>query len=223
MQDLQHPALAGAIEVDQQIPAGREVEVRERRVLDDVVFREEDQLAQLRAYAIAIILFREESLQPLHRDVRGVGHGVDALPRDGDAGGIDIGREYLDPGRIGQRIRVFGEQHGDRIGFLAGRARGHPGAHLIVAALAREQRRNDFLLEGFEGRTIPIEMRDADEDVLQERLQFLRTFAQQLRIGAQLRHAMDRHAPADAPAQRRPLVVGEVMARAGPEMREDLS
>jgi hypothetical protein len=66
-------------------------------------------------------------------------------------------------------------------------------------------------------------VRDADENILQERLQFLRPLVQQLRIRAEVRHAMDRHPPADTPPQRRPLVVGQIVARTGPEMREDLS
>ena len=65
MERLDQPLLDRPIQVDQQVAAGDEVEVRERRILDDVVLREEHHLAQLAADAVAGRLADEEPLQAL--------------------------------------------------------------------------------------------------------------------------------------------------------------
>src|SRR4029079_18356131 len=60
---LHHALLGGAIQVDQEVPARHEIQVREGRILDQVVVREQDRVSQILAYPVDIPLFDEKPLQ----------------------------------------------------------------------------------------------------------------------------------------------------------------
>ena len=55
-------------------------------------------------------------------------------------------------GEPGAIAAAFRQQHGDRVGFLAGRTAGNPDPDVIVFALALEQLRDDQLFELLERR-----------------------------------------------------------------------
>ena len=63
MERLDHAFLDRPIQVDEEVAAGEQIEVREWRVLDEIVEREQHQLAQLPANAIAARLADEEAPQ----------------------------------------------------------------------------------------------------------------------------------------------------------------
>ena len=81
-------------------------------------------LAQLAADAVAARPRDEEALQPLRRDVGDVGVRVERLARGGDRLLVEVGGEHLDCGLLERRAGVLGQQHGDRVGLLAGGAAG---------------------------------------------------------------------------------------------------
>ena len=92
---LQHMALRRAIEVDQQIPAADHIEPRERRVVQQVVHREQHRLARRTGHAKLVCVAVEEAAQPLGRHVLRDAFGIQAPARDGDRLLVDVGREYL--------------------------------------------------------------------------------------------------------------------------------
>ena len=57
------------VEIDQEIAAGHQVELGERRILDDVVLREDAHLAQFLDHAIGVALAHEPARQSLGRHV----------------------------------------------------------------------------------------------------------------------------------------------------------
>jgi hypothetical protein len=76
---------------------------------------------------------------------------------------VDIGREDLNrataPG-LGQSLL---QQDGDRVGFLAGGAAGHPDPERVAAAQVRQHPRYHLCFERFERRCITEEPCDADQ------------------------------------------------------------
>ncbi len=62
--------------------------------------------------------------------------------------------------------RLLGQQHRERIGLLAGRAAGHPGADRLVARPALETARQDLALERLERAAVAEEVGHADQQVL---------------------------------------------------------
>src|SRR5689334_20301207 len=69
MQQWHDALLQLGVQIDQQVSARDETELRERRVLDDIVHRENAELANVLTDPIAAALAREESLEPLRGDV----------------------------------------------------------------------------------------------------------------------------------------------------------
>ena len=91
MQNVHHPALHGLVEIDQEVPARDQIEVRERRIPDHIVVREQHERAELLADPVAAWLLDEEPGQPFGRDVGRVGQGVEAFARRGKRVGVDVG------------------------------------------------------------------------------------------------------------------------------------
>ncbi len=79
MERLDDPLLNRPIQVDQEVAAGDQIEVRERRIADDVVRGEQHQLAQLTPYPVAPGLAHEEALQALLREIGDVGVRIEGL------------------------------------------------------------------------------------------------------------------------------------------------
>ena len=72
------------------------------------------------------------------------------------------------------------EQHGDRIGFLAGRASRHPDANLFAASRrdrAADDVGNHPVLEDLERLVVAEKARHADQQILIERIQLARIAA----------------------------------------------
>ena len=63
MEHRQRSRLSDRLKVDQQIPAGDEVQIGEGRVIQDIVWREDDRLAYLGRHLVVILAFDEELLQ----------------------------------------------------------------------------------------------------------------------------------------------------------------
>src|SRR6185437_5271975 len=85
-----------AIEIDEEIAAGDQVDARERRVLQQIMNREQHDIAQLLAHAIPVSLAREEAAQALFPDIRLDRRAVAPLARDAQRPRIEIGAKNLD-------------------------------------------------------------------------------------------------------------------------------
>ena len=95
MQDCQHLILHLAFEINQQVAAGDEVEVRERRILEHAVSGKDDEIAHLFLHPIVVSLADEIAAQPILGHVRFDRSRVPALPRRGERAGIEIAGKDL--------------------------------------------------------------------------------------------------------------------------------
>lgn len=113
VQHLHGAVLRGAVEIDEDIAAGNEVEVREGRIFDQVVSREQHDLAQLAPYAEAVVLvLLKVAAQTLGRHIGDFRIRIGALARFRDRVFVEVRAEYLHVGRGGHPGHGIGEQHG---------------------------------------------------------------------------------------------------------------
>ncbi|OPY60663.1 MAG: hypothetical protein A4E57_04398 [Syntrophorhabdaceae bacterium PtaU1.Bin034] len=113
------PVLKLGIHVDQDVPAREEIEAGKGRVLDEILYREDDLLPDVLLDPVAVVFPDEEAAEPLlahvARDIRGVGAG----PRPVHGLGIDVRPEDLHVIPSFLDIKVLIDHHRDRICFLA--------------------------------------------------------------------------------------------------------
>ena len=181
MKQRQDRLLRVRLEVDQQVAAGDQIELGERRIADDVVRREDDALAQVLRDLVAVGAKREERLEPLGLMPGNLFLGVDAGARDFERRLVDVGREDLEVDGRAPRAQLLVKQHRDRVRFLAGGAAGHPDADLLAGTVGVERfddLRDDALLEHRERLVVAEEPRHADQQVFVERVQLARIAAQ---------------------------------------------
>ena len=89
------PVLQFGVEIDQEIAAGDQVELGERCVAQQVVRREQADLAQVRGDPVGAVLAQEVAVQPVGRDVARDRRGIAADARDLERVLIDVGGEDL--------------------------------------------------------------------------------------------------------------------------------
>src|SRR5207247_9967146 len=106
------------------------------------------------------------------------------------------------------------EEHGEREGFLPGGAARAPDADRIVAALAGGDGRDDLAREHLPRLGIPEEGGDVDEDGVEELAELLRVHLEIVAVIGERRDIHLLQPPADAAAERGPLVAAEVEAPA---------
>src|ERR1051325_2263152 len=81
VQHFHYAALGGAVEVDEEVSARRQAEVRKRRGFDDVMNREKHSLPDLPPHAITRSLFDEVAAEVFGRQVSRVADGVTDIAR----------------------------------------------------------------------------------------------------------------------------------------------
>ena len=189
VEHLQHPLLRGAIEVDEQVAARHQIEMRERRILDHVVVREQHHLAQLLAHAVGVALLAEEAAQPLRRHVGGVVQRVEALARACDRAPRRCrwrrsARRAHRPGRPACSASSMAM----RIRLLAGGAARRPrrGPDRSRPRSRKQLWDRSGVRERLERLAVAEEVRDADQQVPEQRLRLVRLLAQVVRVGGQI-------------------------------------
>ncbi len=223
MEQGNHPGLGLGQQIDQQIPAGNEVEAREGRVGEHILYGEHHRGAQVGVDAVAMLFSQKEARQARRRNIGFDGVRVEAIPGDGDRPGIDVGGEQLKPCRQLLGGDLLGEKHRQGIGFLPRAAAGHPDAQLLVASMGAHQIWNDLRGEIVEHFRVAEKAGDVDQQVLGELAHFRFIVAQDLEValhpvGLDRGH---RHAAFDAPPQGPRFIQPEVMGRFRPQKVDD--
>ena len=126
-----HLLLQFTVEIDEHVAAGNQVDAREWRILEEIVQREQHHVAQILAHAVAVALADEEAAQALLAHIVLDRRRIAALASDGQRACIEIGAEYLDRRTQIAPAALLHEQHGERIGLLAGRTSRHPHTYRI--------------------------------------------------------------------------------------------
>jgi hypothetical protein len=217
-----HAVLQIRGQVDQQVAAGDQVQLRERGVLQQVVNREQADLTQVVDDAVGAVLALEVPLQPLGGDILGNAGRIAADAGDLQRVLVDVAGEDLQPGRAVRFRHALAQQHRDRVGLLARGAGRHPYAHRVVGALAFEQLRDHLPLQRLEGRRVAEEVGDADQQVLEQQVDFLGVPPQTLDEVGHFLDLQHLHAALNPADDGLVLVVLEIVAGPRAQQREDL-
>ena len=120
-----------------------------------------------------VALFREPALQPFGAILlpclavlRGAG--------DRNGGGVDVGAENLHLAIDVGRGHGLPEQDGERIDLLSGGAAGHPHADRVIGVPVLQEGGKDGRVQRVERLGIAEELRDADEQLAEQKIGFVR-------------------------------------------------
>ena len=145
MKHRHEPLLQLLVEIDQQIAARDQIDAREGRVADYAVRRKDAEVPHVLAQRVADAVAGKKTLEPLWADVLQHRRGVARRARYADRRIIDVGREHDDLRPRLELRHLFEQQHGDRVGLLAGCGSGYPDSDRIARPLIFEQMRNNAL------------------------------------------------------------------------------
>ncbi len=220
MKRREYDVLQPGLQIDQDVATADQVQARIGRVARQVVTRKHTHLADCLADLVLLADLGEKAIQALARHVARDVDQVLALTGFGQGGLTQIGREDLQR-RVARKFRHPLEQtHGDRVGLFAGCAARHPNAERRVGRAVFEQGREYLLAQDLEDLGVAEERRHRDQTVFVERGRFGGVALQIARVVDQGFDPAHRHAPSDAPAQRRLLVGAKVRTARGAQLLE---
>ena len=174
MKERQDLLLGAGPQIDQEVPAGNEIEPRERRVREQVLDREHHGFAQIAHHPVSLAFPRKKTGQarPGH-SIRGF-RSIKARAGKRDGLGIDIGCKNLKLGGALRSLDRFQKKHGERIDFFAGAAAGHPNAQRPVERLFLDHIRDNACRKRLERGGIAKELGYINEEVVTEVIDFRR-------------------------------------------------
>src|SRR3569623_733414 len=214
MKDSQQTCLHFLLEIDQYIPTTDEIKIREWRVFQQILRRENAEFAQAFGNQVAIVGFGKEAFQALGRQL-----GADVLGEETAAGyfdgvGIAVGAEDLHRDAVDALSQHLGQHDSDGIDFFAGRAAGHPASDRLVLALGQHQRCQHLLPNSLEGLAVAEKFGDADQQVAEQRVHFIGAVFEMVHILAEVVDVLEQHAALNTPLHGAALVTAEVVAAA---------
>ena len=133
VEHLQDVALHFAVQVDQQVAAHDQVDLRERWVGQQAVFGEQYLFANFLAHPVVLVLLLGKVLaQPLRRYVGDDRFGVHAVAAMGNGPLINISGKHLHLCTAGVQRQLLGHQHRQAVGLFAGGASCRPDTHFLT-------------------------------------------------------------------------------------------
>src|SRR5215208_6743408 len=221
-EQLKRPALQFGGEVDQNVAAHHQVDVRERRTLGQVVLPEHDHAPNLLLYLVGAVLLDQVVPyllfgEPFERRGR-----VDAAP--GEYYGILVYVRGEDPDveEASLPAKHLGDQDRQGIGLLAGGAPGRPDPELVLpfAGLLDEPGQH-LLFEVVEQLRVAEEFGHLDEEGAYKLLVLLRMLLHIRGVLVEALAAGSGHPATQAPQDRGPLVAPEVHAAVAVQFLEE--
>ena len=215
VQQRQHALLDLGLQVNEHVAAGDDVDARKRRVAQQILGRENDLLANVLRNLPACFDLVEELFQPLCRymDTDALGVDAGACVADDGIGGVGGENLHLEPLALG--LRRLLDEHGEAVRLLARAAACNPAANHFAVQPLGDERAYDPFAERFPYRWVAEKTGHVDQQVLQERIQFLRIVAQQLEVVLHRGHARQRHSAPHTAQDGRSLVGAQIVRRAG--------
>src|SRR5688500_8632489 len=122
MKELDDLLLRLPVEIDEQVPAREQIELRERRVTDHTLDRKHATLPDLLVDAKPIALADKEALEPLGADVCRDALGIQTVSCELDDVRLDVCREHMRPGPVLRTTGELSEQDGQGVSLLPRRA-----------------------------------------------------------------------------------------------------
>ena len=159
-------------EIDQQVAARQQVDVRKRWVADDAVHREPDHVTDLGRDLEMAVARDRVGLAHVFGNVGQRGLGIGPFARDPQHLFVDVGGEDLDVHRPFLPTTFIGKQHRDGIGFLAAGTAGHPDADIVLVAGILDHRADRGVAQHLEMLCIAEEPGDVDQQVPEQQFAF---------------------------------------------------
>ena len=213
MEGLQHLALQGGIEVNQDIAAGNQIEAQEGWIADQVVPGEHDHVAQNLAGLEGIAGRLEIAFELLRRNLAHRCGRIDAAAGNVQCFVVYVSGKDLDAVEMKLVAQFVGTEHGNRIGLFATGAAGNPYADFVSLVLAPDHFLDGPAQDG-ECLTVAEEGRYRNKDVACQMVQFVRVSVDPFQITGQIM-AVGRGLTAPDPAhQSADLVAGKIELQA---------
>jgi hypothetical protein len=206
-EQIEHVLLQVRLEVDEQVATDDEIDAREGNAAADVLLAEDDHLPQ-RLRDLEPRFDRLEEARPVivGERVEKV-RGVETAARERDGTLVEVGREDAHVPLVELVAEHVGDEQRERVGLFARRApRGPEAQRSPVIASARDERREDVLLDVLERERVAEELGDLDDEGHHELAHLVGVRLEQLAILLDGVAVRDRHAPRDATKDRRALV-----------------
>ena len=200
MEYLDGPFLERRAQVDQDVAATDQIEVRKGRVPGDVVAGEHAHFPNRFIDLVAALHFDEKLPQPRRRDAGQARFGIGGGARLPEGRLADVGAEHLDADLAGLLAQGLQQQHRDGVQLLAGGAAGHPDADRLPLGFARHDAGQNLGAQGVEGLRVAEKAGDVNQDVLVEGFHLGFVAAQQAQILVEVRDFFQGHPPGDAAA-----------------------
>src|SRR4029077_1771780 len=144
MKQRQEFLLGLGFQIDQEIAARQEVQLRKWRIGQDVMRCEHHQIPNLLLNPITVVFLGKEPLQALLCDVAGDADRVEAEARHLNGPAVQVRRKNLHVEATLLLRQVFTDEDGERIGFLSGGTAGYPQAQGRALRLALDERRQSL-------------------------------------------------------------------------------
>ena len=221
MEQREQPFLRGGFHIDEQVATGGKIQLGERRVLQNILQREDDQLAYLLLDAVAALLLEEEAREPLRAHVARDAVRVKSGARGLDGGVIQIRPENLHGKMFFQLVHAFLQEHRQRIHLLARRTARHPHAHRGVVRPRAQQLGHDGFGQQVEGFRVAEKAGHADEQVFEQQLQLVRILLQLAEVWLRPAQLMHVDPPFDAPPDGVDFIDGEIVPDVHAQQHED--
>jgi hypothetical protein len=164
----QHPGLRLRVEVHERVPAGEQVELGDRSILDEVVAAVDDRAAcvhpeRLALLALLEVLLAQGRWDRVQRRLR-----VDGRPRARQGVVVHVGGVDLHAPAKRFRAERLAEGHRERARLFARGAPGAPCTDRCIVALGRQDARNDLGAQELPGGGVAEESGDVDEERVEQ-------------------------------------------------------
>src|SRR5262245_22673900 len=97
MQNFKYASLRGTIQINKEVAARDQIQMRKRRILNHIVQRKENTFAQLAAHAVAFGFAIEKATEPLRRNIGDFGVTVKSFAGSPNGLLIQIRGKHLEP------------------------------------------------------------------------------------------------------------------------------
>ena len=227
MEDGKQVSLQDILEIDEKIAAADQIQLPEGGILEYVVLREYDHLADLVPDNIMIALAGEKAAESGDADIFNDIVSVYASSGYRDGFRVQIRRKDLDIPADAQILHDLRKENGDRIGFLACGAARDPDAQLFGLRRVLDQVIDHAVLEHFKIVRIPEETGHADQHFLGKQSRLVRIEREIFDILLQVTVMGDNNAPLHAPQDRRLFIISVIdigdIAQNGEHLRHQVS
>src|SRR5690348_9263713 len=105
-------------EIDEQVAAGNQIELGERRIVDEVMNGEQAEVSQFFLDVELIASLVEKSLDPLGRQFFRDSRRISALTCDREAMLVDVGCEYVNLRGRREAVHLLLQEHCNGVGLL---------------------------------------------------------------------------------------------------------